>query len=399
MQLNFDETGYLVSAEGLVIPLLPKEYALLVFLYRHKGLVFTREHLLDQVWPMEYPVERTVDDHVYRLRKKLASLHGLGIRTVRGQGYSLTVPDHTGIQDMAPAAHDPVLNQAMRDVFGKYHQYGQFRSMLILGRQQEVLGYELDPFYAVYLHFVQGDLEWLLVTEQYPWESRFYYLLLIYSYTGNPAQRLAYCEEVLKHHLLPEEQHNELELLNIVDLFLLNGQLDRAVEQLGKTEQFIAGHPDYANFLPQSVITLMLVHVAAGSEDAVVEQLAVELETSILVSKPFLREAGSFRIVTGLWRLRQGRRVEAEMLLDEGLSVLDKSGYLPMQLHALHRIVHFLVKFPSGSGLQVKYRTMFEASYERIIKGRLLQVLEEKMGQVFLRVSESKNRGSISTSG
>ncbi|MDF2937146.1 MAG: hypothetical protein K0Q90_2519, partial [Paenibacillaceae bacterium] len=162
MHLSFDEVHYQVTSEGLDIRLLPKEYALLVFLYRNQGRAFSREQLLDHVWPMEYPVERTVDDHIYRLRKKLSPLQGLEIRTVRGQGYSLTVKDKASLLDTAPAARDPALNQAMRDVFGKYHTYGQGRSMLILARQQDVLGYEMDPFYAVYLHFVQGDVEWLL---------------------------------------------------------------------------------------------------------------------------------------------------------------------------------------------------------------------------------------------
>lgn len=69
MHLSFDEVHYQVTSEGLDIRLLPKEYALLMFLYRNQGRAFTREQLLDHVWPMEYPVERTVDDHIYRLRK------------------------------------------------------------------------------------------------------------------------------------------------------------------------------------------------------------------------------------------------------------------------------------------------------------------------------------------
>lgn len=69
MRLEFSENGYAVSTEGVSIELLPKEYALLRFLSRNQGQAFSREQLLDRVWPREYPVERTVDDHIYRLRK------------------------------------------------------------------------------------------------------------------------------------------------------------------------------------------------------------------------------------------------------------------------------------------------------------------------------------------
>ncbi|RAV06641.1 winged helix family transcriptional regulator [Paenibacillus sp. YN15] len=381
MHLSFDEVHYQVAAEGLTIRLLPKEYALLAFLYRHKGRPFTREQLLDRVWPMEYPVERTVDDHVYRLRKKLAPLQGLEIRTVRGQGYSLTVKDRGDARDAAPAARDPVLNQAMRDVFGKYHQYGQGRSMLILARQQDVLGYELDPFYAVYLHFVQGDAAWLLRTQEYPWKSRFYFLLMFYIYTGDPSQRVAYCEKVLERELLPREQHIELEILNIADLYILDGQTGKALERLRRTEQFIAEHPDYDSFLPHTAIALMLAHVAAGSGDAVIEKLADQLETSILADRPFLREAGSFRVVMGIWRLKQCRREEAERLLDEGLSVMEKSGFVPMQLHALHRIVHFLDRWPAGEKLQMKYKALLADLVEQLLGKGLLQALDAAMQQ------------------
>ncbi len=380
MHLSFDEVHYQVTAEGLTIRLLPKEYALLVFLHSHQGRAFTREQLLDQVWPMEYPVERTVDDHVYRLRKKLSALHSLEIRTVRGQGYSLVLKDQTGLQDAVPAARDPALNQAMRNVFGKYHTYGQGRSMMILARQQDVLGYELDPFYAVFLHFVQGDVEWLLRTEEYPWESRYYFLLLFYMYTGDSGQRLDYCKTVLERGLLPANHHTELEILNIVDLYILDGYLEKAMERLRQTEQYIAEQPDYSTFLPYAIITLMFAHLAAESGDAVIEQLAARLETSILVERPYLREMGGFRVVTGLWRLRQHKYQEAERYLDEGLAILEKSGFVPLQLHALHRIVHYVDRV-GDEKLRSKYKGLYQAFFEQFLGNGLLQTLETAMQQ------------------
>nr|WP_253921968.1 helix-turn-helix domain-containing protein [Halobacillus sp. A5] len=55
---------------------------MLAFLVRNQGQVFTREHLLDQIWGMESEgTMRTVDTHVKTLRLKLKSA-GSHIQTV-----------------------------------------------------------------------------------------------------------------------------------------------------------------------------------------------------------------------------------------------------------------------------------------------------------------------------
>lgn len=70
--------------------------------------------------------------------------------------------------------------------------------MLTLARQQDVLGYEMDPFYSIYIHFVQGDLEWLLNTEEVEIEERFYSLMICYIFLGDPKKKLEFCELVLE---------------------------------------------------------------------------------------------------------------------------------------------------------------------------------------------------------
>ena len=78
--------------EGKPVALRPREFDLLLFLARHRGQVFTREQLLDQVWGYDFPGEsRTVDVHVRMLRIKLepepsAPVH---LQTVRHTGYRL----------------------------------------------------------------------------------------------------------------------------------------------------------------------------------------------------------------------------------------------------------------------------------------------------------------------
>lgn len=68
------------------VELTPKEFDLLMALYKSKGKIFSRSELLDVVWGYDFPGEmRTVDTHIQRLRKKLDAADL--ITTVFGVGY------------------------------------------------------------------------------------------------------------------------------------------------------------------------------------------------------------------------------------------------------------------------------------------------------------------------
>ena len=76
-----------VRLDGHEIDLTPKEYDLLVLLASHPGWVFKREILLLQVWGDDYEgFDRTIDNHITRLRKKLGPV-GEKIETVWSVGY------------------------------------------------------------------------------------------------------------------------------------------------------------------------------------------------------------------------------------------------------------------------------------------------------------------------
>jgi DNA-binding response OmpR family regulator len=71
------------------ISLRAKEFDLLHTFAQHKGIVLTREQLLNLVWGYDfYGQTRTVDVHVAHLRKRLAGSQ-LRIETVTGVGYKL----------------------------------------------------------------------------------------------------------------------------------------------------------------------------------------------------------------------------------------------------------------------------------------------------------------------
>ncbi|MCL2837686.1 MAG: response regulator transcription factor [Oscillospiraceae bacterium] len=71
------------------IRLTQKEFALLKFLLENKGVVFSRDKIMDAVWGYDYAGEsRTVDMHIKTLRQKLKRSEDI-IKTIRGVGYKI----------------------------------------------------------------------------------------------------------------------------------------------------------------------------------------------------------------------------------------------------------------------------------------------------------------------
>ncbi|PFO03365.1 DNA-binding response regulator [Bacillus sp. AFS076308] len=81
-----------VGNRTLLLPL--KEFELLYYLISNPRQVFSREHLIEQIWGLNYEGDaRTVDVHIKRLRERFSKLtNDFQIKTVRGVGYLLEVP-------------------------------------------------------------------------------------------------------------------------------------------------------------------------------------------------------------------------------------------------------------------------------------------------------------------
>ena len=92
--LELDPRRRTVSRAGEPIRLLPREFALLEYLMRHRGQVVTRTMLLENVWDYHFdPQTNVVDVHVSRLRAKVDRPFSEPlIETVRGVGYRLRDP-------------------------------------------------------------------------------------------------------------------------------------------------------------------------------------------------------------------------------------------------------------------------------------------------------------------
>lgn len=85
--LTIDLDKHQVLTESGPIDLTATEFKLITLFARSPGRVFTRDILMDVIWGEEYyGIDRTVDTHVSRLRRKLGEF-GEHIETVHGVGY------------------------------------------------------------------------------------------------------------------------------------------------------------------------------------------------------------------------------------------------------------------------------------------------------------------------
>lgn len=92
----FDVAHGQARCEGRVIALTHREFRLALFLFRNRGRLLSRAHILESVWGRPGDLTtRTVDTHVSRLRGKLGLGGELGWRlvSVYQLGYRLEVPD------------------------------------------------------------------------------------------------------------------------------------------------------------------------------------------------------------------------------------------------------------------------------------------------------------------
>ena len=89
--LEIDMAGRNVYVDGVKGEFTPKEYELLFYLVRNKGIALTREKLLYDVWGFDfYGDDRTVDTHIKMLRGNLKEYRKF-IVTLRGLGYKFEV--------------------------------------------------------------------------------------------------------------------------------------------------------------------------------------------------------------------------------------------------------------------------------------------------------------------
>ncbi|MCR4618787.1 MAG: response regulator transcription factor [Lachnospiraceae bacterium] len=86
--IKIDTAAHQVYVDGQPVDLSFKEFELLEYFARNKGIALSREKILNNVWDYDYFGEaRTIDTHVKKLRAKLGDKAGDMIKTIWGMGY------------------------------------------------------------------------------------------------------------------------------------------------------------------------------------------------------------------------------------------------------------------------------------------------------------------------
>lgn len=85
--LVIDISGRTVTVDGVATQMTPKEYELLFYLAKNRGIALSRERLITEVWGYDYfGDDRTLDTHIKMLRQNLGKYRNL-IITLRSMGY------------------------------------------------------------------------------------------------------------------------------------------------------------------------------------------------------------------------------------------------------------------------------------------------------------------------
>ncbi|MGO0059245.1 winged helix-turn-helix domain-containing protein [Brevibacillus fluminis] len=372
--IHFEPDTLQAVYAGESIQLLPKEFALLRFLYEHPGRIFSRDELLDAVWPLETPVDRTVDDHIYRVRKKLTAWsHLISVETIRGQGYKLT--RHAPKQQESPLLQDEEFAANVKQMLVKYHGLGMGAAMQLLSSNRDVLGLPGDPFYDAYLHFVRGDFSWLIHTDTLTfWQKASYAVFVHAAIQRDPKLSLSFAERLIaKGDHVEQKWMYDLQL-NIAFLYLQAGMLEKARRHLDDIRQMIMDlqSPSFtAIFLLKEMYTYLL----EGKLDAAASKLR-ECET-LLAQHPIQRERGAFLVGKAFFLYLQGAVPAARKSLDDGIETTRQTQFIPHLINNLHLTLTFLSQHVKDESYRKKYQRQWDQLADQYHFGQLLAETEQ----------------------
>jgi DNA-binding winged helix-turn-helix (wHTH) protein len=372
-RVQFQPEEYKITHAADSIHLLPKEYALFAFLYEHKNQAFSRDELLDRVWGLEDPSDRTVDDHIYRLRKKLKGWKELlTIDTVRGYGYKMTVKEPVKADNPLLASDE--FREHVHKLIEKYHGLGMGDALQLLAVYRDTFGIELDSFYSVYIRlFVGGDFHWIVDTDTLTFWEKAFYLLHIYSHIQFDAEKsIFYFERMAKNeHLLPEKWRKEIHFI-LIGVYLEAGRYSEAKELVKKAEPVIAemnSHSFTLLFYMEQLLLSLFTEVEYEAESL------IRKADSLLHSYPIQRELGIFTIAKGLYHYHQGDRNEARSLVDEGINILKQTRFVP---HLITGVRMILIYF-RHSDVDPEWKRKCEKLWQELAEQYRFAELERKI--------------------
>ncbi|MFJ5789752.1 winged helix-turn-helix domain-containing protein [Lysinibacillus sp. NPDC093197] len=352
-KIQFSKTDYNVTYRSEKIVFLPREYHLFKYLYQNPSRIFSREELLNAVWPMENPVDRTVDDHIYRVRKKIQPLSSVvEIETIRGQGYLLSIKE----VQKSPLLKDDEVSTQVKSLFRKYHRYGQGDALKLLAENQNVFGFQIDLPNLLYLHFMKGDFSWFLDAQEINFWEKCFYLLHIYSLIEPDKKKcLDYFTCALSAEEIPEYHRLEIKLLNRLSLLIFTKQLDKAATLLHRSKNEIY-KKNLEGFIP--LILLSELWLTLLQKDILKIEERMEETENKLASFPYLRENANLSIIKGCYWLLKNNESKAKDYFDEAFQLLLEAKFIPGVLMNINMILFCVDDFGVSGTLQTDYKEL-----------------------------------------
>ncbi|MDQ0194270.1 winged helix-turn-helix domain-containing protein [Paenibacillus wynnii] len=368
---QMDPSALSVTWNNSTLLFLPKEFALLEYLYLNNGQTLSREQLLNAVWTLEEPTDRTVDDHIYRLRKKLRAWHPMiNIETLRGLGYRLQLLKSQHQEN--PLLHNPTYKEDMRDISDMYLRYGRGDALFALAQNKEIFGFELESPLQVIVDLMQGGVEVLLEEGKLPIEERLFTLLVLYQMI-DPSGNRKYLEAALRGKVLSPLLHHEIEVIIYPSILMDWGDLKGAKLKLDALAAEVE-RQGWDGLIPY-VNNMKLEYDLHTQNWSALEKDIVWAEEQ-WNKYPYLREKGQLLIFKGLALYRSNHK-EATHLMNEGISIIKETHFTTHLLRGLQTILYFSKTF----GWKELYET-YDKEWGRLLVHVGIAEVKDRMDQL-----------------
>ncbi|WP_096186470.1 winged helix-turn-helix domain-containing protein [Evansella halocellulosilytica] len=374
--LSFDINDYKVTINSQEVKLLRKEFLLLQYLYEHANRALSRQQLLDAVWPLQVPSDRTVDDHIYRLRKKLKAWSDIvNIETVKGFGYKLVFSKGEGAL-VFRMEQDEEFQELTQNLINKYHLYGHGEAMHQL-IEKNTFGVFLEEDRQRVIQFLRGDFRTLIHTTNIPFEKRAFPLLALYFLLENDLRKMdRMFHKYEQAHEIGESWNNEDYGLFRILLDLYANRYTAAREKLVKADESISDEvPGSYGFYQ-----LWWLMYALCVNDFPLADEKIDVLEQFFEKHFFQREYGLFLILQGFYYLHQRKRTRGTDLLSQSFTVIDKTQFVIHTLVALFVAEKLLTVFPFEEAAELIVQKKEEV-YEQYELRSLKEIIKNELDQ------------------
>lgn len=362
----FSDDGYTVLVDGVKVELLRKEL-LLKFLYMNNGRAFSREELLDAIWPHEFPTDRTVDDHIYRLRKKLSSFQDIGtIRTIKGLGYRLELKEP--VEETPTPVPEEIEKQA-NELFDTYYKYGQGKALREL-LTNKVLGLALNEKQETVLLWLSSDFRSLL--DRLSDSGNAFVPLLLYGFVEpNTEKVIDIHNKVLDQVRIDEKERMDISCFSLSLWYMKFGRPETSLQLV---QQEIDGIRDiHHGFFPfLNVMKSAILFYQNKLDEA---KRSIENTEILLRQLPYLRETSALRVLQGLLLIRDGDEKAGREKIEEGRGLIRQSGHTYYLLF-IYQLLKLLLP---NSGASKETIQFYDQAGERYIEETELEQLKPKI--------------------